>query len=367
MNPSLPVAGATRASVADRDTRAAAAAVLCLSRGLPLRQQPEDWAMVFGVALQERCAVLAWARSAAAIRAGAPPGVTARWRAHALERQAYAERQLRVLGATIDCLTADGVSSVVLKGLPLSARLYGDFALRASVDLDIHVPSNQRPQARRTLENAGWTLAEGTPPWTQSFVLAQDGAHYDLELHSSIVDLNLRHLAPPPPQSSAESVGGIVLPVLRDPIEPAYLAAHASKHMPVALLYYIDFHELWASLDSSGQAAARDAARRAGLLGYLDWMVERAAAVDGAAAGDPAALRLLGIHVHGRGDTHAAVRDVMLAASPLAALRSVAAWVWPPNLRDGLMPFLARIRHRVRAPWRKYLAKGGHYRPVGGG
>src|SRR5687767_12103439 len=54
-----------------------------------------------------------------------------------------------------------GIDAVVLKGLPLASRLYGDFAVRACVDIDLYVSRESRAKADVALARAGWTLAEG--------------------------------------------------------------------------------------------------------------------------------------------------------------------------------------------------------------
>lgn len=59
------------------------------------------------------------------------------------------ERLLRILGAA-------GISALALKGTRLAAKLYGDLALRAQVDIDLYFPPRQLPVALRALEADGY-------------------------------------------------------------------------------------------------------------------------------------------------------------------------------------------------------------------
>jgi hypothetical protein len=269
--------------------------------------------------------------------------------------QLHAERQLAVLSGIVDTLEGASIAPVVFKGLPLSMRLYGDFGLRVSSDLDVFVPADVRPAARDALERAGWRSVSGAAPLTETFVGVRDGGDVFVEIHSAIVDENLAHMRPRAPLARRAQVGERYLPVFDDPVVPAYLAAHASKHMPAALLYYIDFHALWTTLDEDAQAEGRRAAREVGLDGYLRWMLRKVSALQPAARGDRKALASLGIRASGRRDTHAVFRDVWLAPSITAAGLGAAAWLWPPQLRHDHRAFLRRCLHRSRASWTSYV------------
>jgi hypothetical protein len=275
----------------------------------------------------------------------------------AMENDALARRQLTVLADVIATLRNAGCAPVVLKGLPLSLRLYGDIAIRASVDFDVFVPLAHRAGAERVLRAAAWDVVEGAAPWTQTLSHTVGTERFYLEVHSSLLDLNLHHLRPPAPMAEEVRVGSASLPVHRDAMLPAYLAAHAAKHMPAALLYDLDFRTLWDALPEDERADAVTTAKAAGLGEYLDWMVRRSAAITAAAAGESAALQRLGIATTGRSTAHAVFRDILLAHSPLAALRAVGAWVWPPHLRDSPAVFAQRCATRLRGPWARHLRK----------
>ena len=259
-------------------------------------------------------------------------------------------------------LRSAGTEPVVLKGLPLASRLYGDSAVRSSVDIDIFVPLPQRTSAERALLETSWSVVEGESPWTQTLSRIIGEERFYLDVHSSLLDLNLRHLSAPGPAACDVVLGAVRLPVHQDDLLPAYLAAHAAKHMPASLLYDIDFHTLWGDLTCDQRAAASRQADGVGLTGYLTWMIDRSKAVVAAAEGDRSALARLGIESRGRSAWHSVFRDVALAPSPIAAAQAVAAWVWPPHLRGTPGPFARRCVHRLRSSWSGYLRKRQGYR-----
>ena len=337
------------------DWKGSAAAMLALAVGSPLRAGPHDWDRIFALAVAERCAPLAWHRSAQEIRKQAPPEVVARWRSLALEAQRHGAQHVAVLSAVIGQLEAAQIPVCVLKGPPLSLRLYGDSSVRASADLDLFIPEERRCEADEVLGAAGWRVIEGSIPWTQTLADEAGDRPSFMEVHSSLADLNLLHLGLPRPVARRLSIDGHTMPVHDDTLLPAYLATHAAKHMPVALIYFVDFLTLWRSLGPAAQEAARGAAERARLSKYLDWALARAEAVERAALGDLPALGMLGITPSGRRALHAICRDIALAATPLDAGRAAAAWLFPPHLRDGVLPLAARWLHRFRTPWAGYL------------
>jgi hypothetical protein len=314
-----------------------------------------DWSALLRFATEERCAPLAWHRSGAEIRRLSSPAVAAQWRAAAVASAAYGARQLRVLVSTVRALADAATAPVILKGQPLAQRLYGIASLRGSADLDVFVAPACRLAAERALRDGGWMAIEGAAPWTQTLVLREDGSEHFLELHSSLLDVNLRHLGVPAPGAQTMSVDGIDLPAHRDAILPAYLASHAAKHMPIALLYHVDFLTLWTSLTRRERDEATEAAERAGLSGYLRWAIRCAGSVTLAADGDRTALARLGIGANGRRVYHTVFRDIALAQTPLDAGRAVGAWLWPPHLRHGIAPLARRWAARLRKPWLEYV------------
>ena len=342
-------------TVADDAGAAACVLLLSLGEGVPPASVC-DWPRVLQLAERERCAVLAWRRSAPIIRALAPPSVVVRWRALAVEAQAHAARQLDVAATTIRGLNAACVEPLVLKGAPLSLRLYQDSAVRACSDLDLFVPAAQRSVAASVFRALGWRVIEGVAPWTETLSLDRDGETVFMEVHSSIADLNLLHLPLPEPGGTVQDVDGIALRVHDDDYLVGYLASHAAKHMPIALLYFVDLHTLWESMSAAERRRALDAARSVRLARYVDWALTRAGAVPRAARGEREALRLLGVTAGGRRGPHAIFRDIALAETAGDATRATAAWLFPPHLRTGVKPLVARWAQRLSKPWIGYLA-----------
>jgi hypothetical protein len=349
--------GPTASRSQEWDRRHLCAVMFRLALGRPSLSVPPgmDWTALLRFALEERCAALAWHRSGAEIRRLAPAAVIAQWRAAAIACDTHGARQLSVLATTIQALADVGVEPVILKGQPLSQRLYGVPTLRGSADLDIFVAEASRPVAERTLDAMGWSALEGNAPWTQTRGLLENGTQHFLELHSSLLDVNLLHLGAPAPRARMVAIDGHDLPAHDDALVPGYLASHAAKHMPIALLYHVDFLTLWSGLAEAERCDAVSAATRTGLAGYLRWAIGCADAVARAADGDIAALRILGIGPERRRVYHAVFRDIALAQTPLDGCRALAAWLWPPPLRHGLAPLARRWAARFRKSWADYV------------
>jgi hypothetical protein len=292
--------------------------VLALAIGQPTTALVEpNWDAVLAAAARERCAYLAWMRSGVYLRAHCPSGVVDQWRALVAAQRARAERHLDTLRDTVSGLEATGTTSVVLKGLPLAQRLYAEFSARPTLDLDLFIPFDQREKADRSLREMGWSHVYGTPP---AEALYRRGSARDLcylEVHSAVLDdALLAHVSLPEPTYVWETVDGVTLRAERGALQPAALAAHLAKHHLPPLLWLIDLATVWTGLSATERHAAWKAARQHGLHRYLAWAVRLAEVVPRAAAGDPRALRRLGIGARRRHASHSAVRVAMLSASP---------------------------------------------------
>src|SRR5690349_15410709 len=130
------------------DVRDALAVALRLAFG---RARPEDgrsnWSLVFDAASRELLAPLAWNRSGLFIRRHAEPGIVAAWRRTSIAAHIRGSQQLELVRDATMALDAAGIDAVVLKGLPLGHRLYGDPFVRCMSDVDLHVPAAQRVRA----------------------------------------------------------------------------------------------------------------------------------------------------------------------------------------------------------------------------
>ena len=329
---------------------AAARDAVRLAAGLgPLAQTPEAWNDVLVAALSERCAALGWRRSGDAIRAAAPPAVVARWRRAAVEADRRGQRQLAALEEIVSALGEGGVEPVVLKGLPLSAALYGDPFVREVNDIDLWVPLEARDATAVALGALGWRHAEGSAPWEETWSLQADGETHHLDVHFRLLDHNLAHLGELPVESRPVTPGVERIRAHAGPLVPSYLAAHIAKHRLPPLLWFLDLAMLWEGLTTDEREAARAAAGAWRLRGYLRWGLEMADCTRRFADGDAGAAARLGFRDDGRTDTHPMLRDLCLADGLLDLGRSAVAWAWPPPLRDRPGAFARRCAGRVRS------------------
>src|SRR5256885_4891445 len=126
---------------------------------LALGVEPSDdvaWPHVHAIAERERLLGVAWRASAATIRRHAPAEVTTKWQRQAVQLGLHAQRQLALVADITRALAVAGVDVIVLKGPPLAQRIYGDFTVRSSLDLDLYVSPPQRAVASHVLSAAGW-------------------------------------------------------------------------------------------------------------------------------------------------------------------------------------------------------------------
>ena len=178
------------------------------------------------------------------------------WRRAALAAQVRGERQLELVREAMSTLDSAGVDAVVLKGLPLGLRLYGDPFVRCSADLDLYVPARQRDRAASTLRRLGWSSTDGAAPWHETWSSVRGGVEYYLELHSSLVSDHLAHVGAPAPISARVAIAGAELRVHVGDFLAPYLAVHLATHQLPPILWLVDF------ADSVGFAGGRGARSR---------------------------------------------------------------------------------------------------------
>ena len=338
------------------DAADVAGRVLALAMGVDGGKVGADWHRVFVAARVERCAPLAWRRSGTRIRDDAPPAVSAGWRRVAVEADARGRAQLELLRAITGAFREAGIEAVVLKGMALAARLYGDPFVRDTADADLYLAAAARSAAAEILRSLGWRRLDGEAPWEESWLLERDGVARYLDVHSRLLDHNLAHLDEPGVEYHCVSLHGVEMRAHTGKLLPAYLASHAAKHQLPPLLWFVDLAELWAGLSPAERAASRGAARDVRLDGYLAWGLEMADAARAGATGDRNALTALGFGRRGRHDGHPVFRDARLASSLGDAASAVVAWVWPPPLRRQPGRFASRCVARVGRLWTRRTA-----------
>jgi hypothetical protein len=125
--------------------------LLRLALGRAPTEQALDWGALLARAEQERLASVIWQRSAESIRHNAPAAIGGAWQKRAIVSGLLVDQQLDALAMAIATLQMHGVSPVVLKGLPLAQRIYGDHTVRPVIDADLYIPAEERGAASKAL------------------------------------------------------------------------------------------------------------------------------------------------------------------------------------------------------------------------
>jgi hypothetical protein len=308
--------------------------LVLLALGQPLIETSVDWPSLFESAETERVVSLAWRRSGNVIRRLAPASVLGRWRAHAMSTALQVETLIGVVADAIAALRRSQIEPVVLKGAPLSQRLYGDATARPLADCDLYVAAAQRVAAGDVLSAEGWTSRIGEPPSEETFERWAGGQRNVIELHSRVADDPLLWHVKIPIEYAEVDLCGVSLPSQTGDYLPASLAAHLAKHETSSLLWVVDFHALWTSLDEPSRQAARVAARRTGLSRHLAWACDLADQLAAAAGGQIAALVILSSLRRATGDMGRVRRLVRLSQTPFDMMRVITGRVWPAEWRD---------------------------------
>jgi hypothetical protein len=270
-----------------------------------------------------------------------------RWRTVAVVIDRQGHDRLAILRDTLAAFADLECEPVVLKGMPLSQRLYGDPFVRASDDIDLFIRPAMRAAARRALTGAGWIVVDGAPPWDEVLTLPRSPGAY-LEVHERLVTDYLAHVALPDPAIEAVFLDDVPVASISGAMEPAYLAAHLAGHQLAPLLWGIDFLTMWERADRDSRDQALAAASGVGLQRYLGWAIAYASDIDLAAEGDALALDHLGVQGDNRSDRHFSVwRHASLAATPGSSIRAVGACLWPRPIRWDVKAFAARVGWRV--------------------
>lgn len=174
---------------------------------------------------------------------GAPfPGpVAARMAKVARRNSLRGLRQRADLGGLLDAFGQAGVRTIILKGLPLSQRLYGDFCRRGVGDVDLLIDRAEVQAAHAALIAAGYRRQGGDglrapDGWLAS--RAKDVTYGDPA--GTLVELHFRLWEEDEPEGwdfprlwderSRIDVAGLSLPVLSDRALATYLVIHGARH-----------------------------------------------------------------------------------------------------------------------------------------
>ncbi len=234
-------------------------------------------------------------------------------------------RQLHQLKRAVDVLRDHEIPCLVLKGLPLSQRLYAHPWIRGSVDIDLMIPSGSILAADRALGAAGWNRKYPVVPdrmirnrWHRRY-----GQHLELRGPAGMLELHWRYSHPSYHPATFETlharsrsvrVGNAAFPVLEDDDDFMFLAAHGARHFWSRLVWLCDVVLALAGMEPDGARRAFAKCADAGL--------------DGAPA---TALRLAGDWL---GTTIPGVRPASLRAGPRLVVRHAPrGWTGTPESR----------------------------------
>ncbi len=173
------------------------------------------------------------------------------FRANSLHNLFLTGELLRLLNV----FRAHGVPAVPYKGPVLAASVYGNFALRQFVDLDIMVPQHDVSRAEEVLASLGYrpqhklTRAQSAAllRHQREHVFARDDEEGIVELHWKIAE---RHLSVPFDTGGLWerlewiSLGGDIIPTFSPEDTLLILCMHGSKHLWGRLAWICDVAEL---------------------------------------------------------------------------------------------------------------------------
>jgi hypothetical protein len=262
-----------------------------------------DWPRVVEVADAHGVAPLVGRNLAALGWPDVPPAardaLETAWRVNAARSALHAQALARVLAGFANA----GIPAIPMKGVALSASLYGDAAARTSADLDVLVPPSAVPRAFGVLAGLGYA-ATGDPSPADARDLARlltrdarlllesnieqvfaspDAAGCPVELHWDIAwrwPHGAVGIADLWASARPRSFGGSPALAMSPEWEVLYLAVHAARHRWSALKWLVDVHEICAR-GAVDWARARERAARFGLADALDLTLGACAALLG--------------------------------------------------------------------------------------
>ena len=232
--------------------------------------QVADWNAVAALAQrhQASCLLLQGLRTQGALPAASGIEDILRMRRDRAVRRSL--KQLRGLRQALNCLAAQDIPCLVLKGLPLSQRLYGNALLRDAVDVDLLVSPEHFHAAERELLQCGWRKISEfreTPMrnrWHAHFTADSRliGASGTLELHHRFFDnphyfnAKFKHLSA---RAASVTIGNASFPTMHEDDDLLYLMCHGAKHLWTNLKWLCDVALIFA--DMSAPRLERVAAR----------------------------------------------------------------------------------------------------------
>ncbi len=240
-----------------------------------------DWKYFLALCGHHRVAPLVY-RALNTSAAPAPPATLAALKAAATQNALSAFRYLAQTRRLCDLLQEGGVPTRVLKGVPLSQRIYADPGLRDVGDIDLLIEPGMEETADRVLLDAGFhrndPIARLTPRRRRSWrkhgkdytYRADDENDFEIDLHWRLFrnpHMPGNALADPAATSSEQiHFGETVLDVL--PIDRTflYLCVHGALDGWERFKSLVDVAVLWNSFTAEQRSAITDQAGAYGIL-----------------------------------------------------------------------------------------------------
>jgi hypothetical protein len=206
---------------------------------------PVDDPMLVAVARHHRLTPLLSTTCGAAL----PPALASAFR-H--DRLVTGARNLILCQAAEECiraLAADGIPTIVLKGLDYETRLYGAAATRPTADVDLLVPGEKRRTAFNVLDRLGFAPRAAAPGFDESdyHEVAWTRAGVEIDLHLALAPLVRCRIDYAAVWAEAEPfrLGASETRALARPHAAVFQALHmAIDHFDVPAIYVLDLQRL---------------------------------------------------------------------------------------------------------------------------
>lgn len=235
-----------------------------------------DWAAVAHLAIQHDVGSLVWQGLGSLPRPSVDGEPLARLRQQREDAVRRGLRQVAALARAVGGLAERDIPCLVLKGVPLAQRLYGDACARQALDIDLLVAKDEFAAARAVLVASGFRLHLGFPetPSRRRWYAKVEKAETFVG-HGVCIELHRRLLANPSfmdaefgglfERRSDVRIGAIRYPTLGTIDEMLYLMCHGAGHGWRQLKWLCDAALCLRAMDAGARARAAARAKAAGI------------------------------------------------------------------------------------------------------
>lgn len=234
-----------------------------------------DWDSLVRLAEQHDVGSLAWRGLGALPSPPVDDEPLARLRQRRERAVRSSLRQVAALARAMDSLAERGIPCLVIKGVPLAQRLYGDACARHALDIDLLVAKETFAAARAALLASGFHLHLGFPEtrsrrrWYAKVEKAETflGHRVCIELHRRLlanpgfIDAEFDGLFE---RRASVRIGATCYPTLGAQDEMLYLMCHGAGHGWRQLKWLCDAALCLRGMDAGGRARAAASAASAG-------------------------------------------------------------------------------------------------------